>query len=521
MNRIFKKATSIFVLTLMGFQLSAQGATSSSSDLFLYILVGLAVLLFIGMLFNVPSLRQLRSKKTPGYASGKSVTNLSEGFDIRLQGIAENKVEKAATVTRYALQPTNFRGLQPIPKMTVAVGDTVKAGDQLFYDKQMAGIQFVAPVSGEVIEINRGAKRAIVEVVILADKEQQYRSYSSPKSDASREDLVGFMKESGAWSLLRQRPYNVIPNPAETPRDIFVSTFNSAPLAANIDLVIKGNEEAFQAGVDVLAKLTTGKVYLGLDGRGENAPSTAFSEANNAEIHYFTGQHPVGNVGVQIHHIAPVGDDIVWTLGIQEVITLGRLFKDGRFDTSRVVALAGAELENPVHVQTYAGAHIGELLKGNISNDHVRYISGDVLSGEKKSENAYLNWHDNQLSVVAEGDYHEMFGWIAPSEARPTISASFLSKAIGSKKTFKADTNTHGGPRAFVTPTDYEQVMPMDIYLQHLMKAIIINDFERMEGLGLKELVEEDVALCEFACVSKQPLQSILREGLDVMREQS
>lgn len=521
MNRIFKKVSSFFILALMGFQLSAQGATSGSSDLFVYILVGLAVLLFLGMLFNVPGLRQLRSKKTPAYASGKSVTNLSEGFDIRLQGAAENSVEKATSVTRYALQPTNFRGLQPIPKMTVAVGDAVKAGDQLFFDKQMADIQFVAPVSGEVIEINRGAKRAIIEIVILADKEQQYRSYNVPSLDASREDLVGFMKESGAWQLLRQRPYNVIPNPAETPRDIFISTFDSAPLAANADLVVQGNEEAFQAGVDVLAKLTAGKVHLGLDGRGEKAPSAIFSEAKNATANYFTGQHPVGNVGVQIHHTAPVGDDMVWTLGVQEVITLGRLFKDGRFDTSKVVALTGADLKKPVHVQTYAGANIGELLKNNIANDHIRYISGDVLSGEKKSEKGYMNWQDNQLTVVEEGDDHEMFGWIVPSEARPTNSTSFLSSAIGSKKEFKVNTNTHGGPRAFVTPTDYEQVLPMDIYLQHLMKAIIINDFERMEGLGLKELVEEDVAICEFVCVSKQPLQSLLREGLDVMREQS
>ena len=506
----------------MGFQLSAQGATSSSSDLFLYGLVGIATLLFIGTLFNVPSLAQMKAKKTLSYAAGKPVINLTKGYDISLEGETGNEVA-VASVKRYAIQPPNFRGLQPIPKMTVTVGDSVKAGDQLFFDKQMADIQFVAPVSGEVIELNRGAKRAIVEVVILADKDQQYRSYQVPDSNASREELLGFMKESGAWSLLHQRPYNIIPNPADTPRDIFISTFNSAPLAPNMNLIIEGNEAAFQMGIDILAKLTSGKVYLGLDGRGDKAPSAAFTDVKNAETSYFTGKHPVGNVGVQMHHTAPIGEDIVWTLGVQEVIILGRLFKDGRFDTSRIVALTGAELKKPVLVRTYAGANIGELLKENLSNDHVRFISGNVLSGEKKNENGYLNWYDNQVTVVEEGDDYEMFGWIAPSEARPTVSGSFLSTMIGTnaKKKFKVNTNTHGGERAFVTPTDYEQVMPMDIYVQHLMKAIIVNDFERMEGLGLKELVEEDVALCEFACVSKQPLQSILREGLDVMREQS
>lgn len=519
MNSIMKRATSIVAATLVGFQLSAQSSTSASTDLILYALVGISVLMFAGVLFGLPSLKQLMGVKVPSFANGK-VVKLTEGHDILLEGEADKAVVAADKVTRYAVQPPNFLGLQPIPKVTVAIGDSVKAGDQLFFDKQMADIKFVAPVSGEIIEINRGAKRAITEVVILADKTQQYKSFQAPSANASREQLVDFMKDSGAWTLLRQRPYNIIPSTDQTPRDIFVSTFDTAPLAPNSNVVVSGQEAAFQKGIDVLAKLTTGKVYLGLDGR-EEQPAAAFANAQNAECTYFVGKHPAGNVGVQIHHTAPVGgEDMVWTLGVQEVITLGKLFIDGRFDASRVVALAGAELNKPTHVRTYAGANVGELVAGNLNNDHVRLISGDVLSGEKKDSNAYLNWYDDQVTVVAEGDYYDMFGWLVPSEARPTLSGSYLS-ALNKNRKYKADTNSHGEKRAFVATTDYDKVMPMDIYVQHLMKSIIVNDFERMDGLGLKELVEEDVALCEFACVSKQPLQSILREGLETMREQS
>jgi Na+-transporting NADH:ubiquinone oxidoreductase subunit A len=270
----------------------------------------------------------------------------------------------------------------------------------------------------------------------------------------------------------------------------------------------------------VLQRLTEGQVYLGLDARGETAPAPAFTEATGVVKHYFKGKHPAGNVGVQIHHLAPVsGSDKVWTLGVQEVLTLGKLFTEGIFDASRVVALAGAELKTPKYVRTYIGANLGELLKDNFANEHVRIISGDVLSGQAKTADNYLNFYDDQVSVIEEGDFYELFGWLVPIDLRPTISNTFPNFLFPDVK-FRANTNTHGEKRAFVVTNDYEQVMPMDIYPQHIMKAILVNDIERMEGLGIHELVEEDVALCEFVCVSKQPLQQILREGLDLMREQ-
>ncbi|MEO0725215.1 MAG: Na(+)-translocating NADH-quinone reductase subunit A [Bacteroidota bacterium] len=526
-------------------ELSAQNGSASGSNIFIYTLVGIAVILFFGMLINVadnligieakqnnidvdesglqflPGLRHLFRGKTPAYVSGTPVTILEKGHDILLEGAADGAVEDRFGITRVALQPTSFLGLQPIPKLTIAVGDNVKAGDQIFYDKKMSEVAFVAPVSGEVIEVNRGAKRAITEIVILADKEQQYRQFDTPDAHtADRTDLVNFLKESGGWTLLRQRPYNTLPSPEVSPRDIFVSTFDTAPLAPNGNVVVAGQEEAFQRGIDVLSRLTDGQVHLGLDANGDDAPAEAFRNAGNASKRYFRGQHPAGNVGVQIHHTAPVGGaDVVWTLGVQEVVALGNLFLSGQVDGTRIVALVGAELNEPKYVRTYAGANIGELLKDNLKQDNVRLISGDVLSGHQKTQNSYLNFYDDQLTVIEEGNYYEMFGWLVPSSLRPTISNTFPNFLFPDVQ-FEGDTNTHGEKRAFVVTNDYEQVMPMDIYTQQLMKSIIINDIERMEGLGILEVVEEDVALCEFVCVSKQPLQQILREGLETMREQ-
>jgi Na+-transporting NADH:ubiquinone oxidoreductase subunit A len=545
MKSILNKAVLTLGTLFMAFELSAQNEGASGSNIFIYTLVGIAVILFFGMLINVsdnligieakqnnidvedgglaliPGFKHLFGGKVADYTANAPVTILRRGHDILLEGEATGAVKAATGVTRYAVQPPSFRGLQPIPKMTVEVGASVKAGDQIFFDKQMPDVAFVAPVSGEVIELNRGAKRAITEIVILADKQQTYRTFNQPDlKTADRTTIINFMKESGAWSLLRQRPYNTIPNPEVTPRDIFVSTFDSAPLAPDSAVVVAGQEAAFQAGIDVLARLTDGQVHLGLDGRGETAPPAAFTQATNASKRYFKGKHPVGNVGVQIHHTAPVGGgDIAWILGVQEVITLGKLFQEGRFDASRVVALTGAELETPHYVRTYAGANVGELIKGNLKQDNVRYISGDVLSGEQKSPNSYLNFYDDQLTVIKEGDYYEMFGWLLPLSPRPTISNTFPNFLFPQVK-FEGDTNTHGEKRAFVVTNAYEQVMPMDVYPQQIMKSILVNDIERMEGLGILELVEEDVALCEFVCVSKQPLQQILRQGLETMREQ-
>jgi Na+-transporting NADH:ubiquinone oxidoreductase subunit A len=451
----------------------------------------------------------------------KSEIVLRRGYDLNIKGIAEKTLTDSAKATTFAIRPGDFIGLSPIPKLLVEAGQNVKAGDPIFFDKKMPHVMFCAPVSGQIAAINRGDKRAIVEIVLLADKQQQYRTYDLPNlQTVSREELVAFLADSGFWPFIIERPYQVIASTKYAPKNIFISTFDTAPLAPDASFAIKGKEAAFQKGLDVLAKLTTGKVFLGIDARGGQV-SKAFTDAKGVETYRVKGKHPAGNVGVQIHHVAPIGThDHVWTLNAQDVAILGNLFLTGRFEAERLVALTGSEFSRPQYVSTFVGANVSQLVKGNLKNTNARLISGDVLSGKKIAPDGYLAFHDDQLTAIPEGDYYEMFGWLVPQKSRPSVSKTFLSAFMPNKK-FEIDTNTHGEKRAFVVTGQYEQLLPMDILPQHLMKAILVNDFEQMEGLGLCELAEEDVALCEFACTSKQPLQKILRQGLDMMREQN
>ncbi|MEM6965045.1 MAG: Na(+)-translocating NADH-quinone reductase subunit A [Bacteroidota bacterium] len=538
-NRFFL----LFLLLSFAFQATAQSGGGSSY--LLMALVAIAVLIVLGAVIMVadnllkiearesgadksgenysifPTFQELFGSSKPDFVDGK-IHYLKRGHDILLEGEAQQSVSTGEGVTTFAVQPTNFNGISPIPKVVVAVGDEVKAGDPIFFDKKRPDIQYVAPVSGEVVAINRGAKRSISEVVILSDKEIKYKSFDAPNlEDCSREDLVSFLQGSGAWTFIQQRPYNIVANAADTPKGIYVSTFDSAPLAPNLNYVVDGNEAAFQKGLDVLGKFAP--VHLGLNAK-DDKPHTAFTDAMGVSKHWFHGKHPAGNVGVQIHHIDPISSNSkVWTLGVQDVITIGRLFTEGRFDASRTIAVTGAEVSEPHYIRTYLGANVAGLVKDNLKEKEdgksVRYVSGDVLSGKQTAAEGHLGYYDDQLTVLEEGDDYELFGWLIPIAPRPTISGTFPNALYPDLK-FEANTNTHGEKRAFVVTGQYESMLPMDIYPQHLMKAIITNDFERMEGLGIYELSEEDVALCEFACTSKQPLQSILREGLNSMYEQ-
>ncbi|MCF8236811.1 MAG: Na(+)-translocating NADH-quinone reductase subunit A [Saprospiraceae bacterium] len=501
------------------------------------VLIVIVVLVFFLLITVGNSLLQVRAKELgvlhfANYSvlpnqkdiTGKSQTaedviRLRKGYDIKLKGSATSNVE-SIQVNSVAVQPTNVHGIAPIPKLEVAIGDTVKAGDPLFHDKNLERIKFVAPVSGEVVEVRRGAKRAITHVVLLADKKPSYRTLNVPDlQTVDREGLVEFLAQSGAWPLIKQRPYNVLAGLDIIPRDIFISTFDTAPLAPDNNLVVAGQENAFQQGLDVLKKLTPGKVHLGLDAGGSGAHE-AFSKAEGVEKHWFQGPHPAGNVGVQIHHIDPIlPGEKVWTLGVQDVITVGKLFTEKRYDSARIVALCGAEVKNPHYIQTVQGASLKELLKDQLIHDHVRVVSGDVLSGEGKQMDDFLNASDDQISVIKEGDVLELFGWLFPIKARPSISPTFLSSLI-SGTTFAGETNTHGEERAFVVTGNYEKVTPINMYPQHLLKSILAGNFERMEGLGIQEVVEEDLALCEFICPSKVHVQQILRQGMDMMIEQ-
>ncbi len=457
-------------------------------------------------------------KKAPAFVDGP-YTRLIRGHNILLKGEA-TKEKILADGHTFAVQPGNFIGMSPIPKLVVEKGQEVLAGEEIFFDKKRPRIKYVSPVSGEIAEVNRGEKRSIKEVVILADKDQKFREL--PQVDLEtigREELVEFLLESGAWPLLKQRPYDIVANPDDVPENIFVSTFDTAPLAPDLDFIITGQEKPFEKGIELLTKLTQGKVFLGLNANG-SAPNPIFTKCKGAEKQWFSGPHPAGNVGVQIHHIAPVSNGKeAWVLGVQDVITMGKLITDRRFDASRIIAVTGQALSQPRYVETKVGAKISDLLKGESLDGDLRFISGDVLSGKAKQRDGFVNFYDDQVTIIPEGREYELFGWLLPFKMRPSISRTFPGFLFKNTK-YEVNTNTHGEERAFVMSGQYEQVLPMDIYPQHLMKAIVTKDFEKMEGLGIYELNEEDVALCEFVCTSKQPLQHILRSGLELMREQ-
>ena len=444
---------------------------------------------------------------------------LKRGFDINLVGKAELTLAESSQPETFAIKPDDYKGVQR-PKLLVNEGDSVKAGTPIFFDKKNDKVMYSAPVSGEIAEIKRGDKRKILEIRILADKEVQYESFDKYSvSDLNNLDL-GKAKEqllkSGAWVNIIQRPYGIIANPEELPKSIFVSGFDSHPLAPDYGFIFQGQEQYLQAGFDVLKKFTEGQVHFNMKGNAE-IPSV-FSQIKGVQVNKVSGKHPAGNVGVQIHHIDPINKgDVVWTLNPWGVIVIGKLFLEGKYDASKTIALVGSEVAKPQYFKTFAGAAINKFVDGNLNSDHVRYISGNVLTGYKIAKDGYIGYYDHMVTVIPEGDEHEFLGWI-----KPTFSKLSFHRAFGllanTSKAFKVTTNANGEPRAFVQTGAFEKVTPMDIYPTFLLKAILAEDFDEMEALGIYEVIEEDLALCEFIDVSKHDVQDIVREGLDLMQ---
>ena len=443
------------------------------------------------------------------------IIKLKRGFDIKLLGEAQARVLDLEQPALFAMKPPDLHGLSPIPKLEAKEGDEVRAGQPLFFDKTMPDVHFCSPVSGEVIEVRRGPKRAITEIVILSDSKMTYQEFPRPDPiSAPREQIVELLLRAGAWILIRQRPFNILPDPSVKPRDIFVSCFDTSPLAPQVNFLIEGSEDAFHAGLRVLGRLTDGEIHLGV------SPDSAevFKKAEAARVHTFSGPHPAGNVGVQIHHVRPISKgETVWTIKPQDVAVIGRLFGEGILDAKRTVAVTGPEVERTGYFKTRIGASIQPMVDGNLKQDHVRFISGNVLTGMRTAHDGFLGLFDDQITVIEEGDQPEFIGWLMPSYPRPSISRTFLSPLFPDRR-YRVNSNEHGELRAFVMSGEYERVLPMDIFPQHLIKSILYRDYDQMEGLGIYEVVEEDLALCEFVCTSKQPVQKILREGLDSLR---
>ncbi len=444
------------------------------------------------------------------------VIKLKKGLDIRLKGKADTVYGQAASPELYAIKPTDFFGLKP--KMQVKEGDKIEAGSTLFTDKNLTDVRFVSPVSGIVEAIRRGERRAILEVVVRAsEKPAPVEIEKLDTAKASREQVIDKLLQTGAWTYFRQRPYNVIANPTLNHKAIFISTFDTAPLAPDYDHVIRGNEEDFQAGVDVLAKIAP--VYIGTHG---NNSSKAFIGARNATVTAFEGAHPAGCVGVQINHTNPINaGETVLTIQPQEVVAIGKIFAQGKLDFSRVVVLAGPEVRKPLYFRTTLGAQVSTIVAGNAktADEGARLISGNVLTGKQIAADGFLGYYDSQLTAITEGNKSEFFGWITPGCNKFSASRTFFTWLQG-KKEYTLDTNTHGEQRAIVVSGEMEKVFPMDIYPEHLIKAILDRDIDKMIELGIYEVVEEDMALCDFVNTSKLPIQKILRNGLALMMEE-
>jgi len=439
---------------------------------------------------------------------------IKKGLTIKLKGEAEKTIASAPRSRTFVIRPSDFHLI--IPKMVVREGGKIQVGDTIFFSKSNERLKFVSPVSGTLTKIERGAKRVITEIVIEADPQDTFKDFGilSPES-SSAEAIKDRLLESGCWPFIMQRPYAVIANTEQQPRDIFVSAFATAPLANDYDFSLKGKEKELQAAVTALSKLTTGQVHVGI----QKNKDSLFKGLKDITLHQVSGPHPAGNVGTQINKIAPVNkNEIVWTITPQDLVIIGELLLTGRFNPERIIALCGSEVKTPKYYKTRIGAEVSTFLyDSGIKEENVRVISGDVLTGTKISPKGHLGYYSNAVTVIPEGDDYEFFGWNKPVFNKISTTRALTFSWLTPNKEYDLDTNTNGEHRAFVVTGNYEEVFPLDMYPLQMLKACMVEDLDQMEAMGMYEVAPEDFALTEFVCVSKQPHQQIIRNGLDLM----
>ena len=440
---------------------------------------------------------------------------LKKGLNLPIKGEAAQITKRVIVPDVVAIKPTDFRGL--VPKLLVREGDKVLAGTPVLADKMSQNILFTSPVSGVVETVVRGEKRKLLEVRIKADAQQEYVDFGAKKvANLSAEQIKEAILAAGLWPAIIQRPYGIIANPEVKPKAIFVSAFNTAPLAANMEYVLESEYSNIQTAIDALNKLTDGGVHMSFN--STNYSSTAFHRLENTIEHIVSGKHPAGNVGIQIHHFNPIKKgETVWTVSMLMLAAIGKLFNTGKYDVSRKVAVTGPMAIEPSYVDAYPGTAIAQFQDFFDPSLNLRYVSGDVLTGTNVGKDGYLGFYDNQITILEEGDKYEMFGWAKP--IRPSLfssSRTFFSW-LTPKKKYNMDTNLHGGPRAFVLNDVYSNVLPMDIYPVYLLKACLANDIDKMEKYGIYEVIEEDLALCEYVCPSKIDIQQIISDGISLM----
>ena len=439
---------------------------------------------------------------------------IKKGLQIPLLGKSEETFRGSLTSEFVHVWPEDYQGITP--RLNVKVDDTVKAGQALFHSKMYPEMMFASPVSGTVVAVNRGAKRRILDIVVKADKEIEYVDFGKKDvAKLSADEIKSSLLESGVWGFIKQRPYDIVANPTNTPRDIFVTGFDSAPIAASYDFIIDGQEKYLQTGLDALAKLTSGKVYLAISPATKNK---GLRDAKNVVVTEFDGPHPAGNAGVHINHLAPVNKgETVWTLSALDVLFIGRLFNKGVVDLTRKIALTGSEVKQTGYYSMLIGTELTKLFAGNVAEGSLRYISGNVLTGTKIEANGALRATHSQVTVIPEGDdVHEFVGWASLSPNRYSSGNTYLQL----KKGYRMDARVLGGPRAIIVSNEYEKVFPMDVMPEQLIKSTIAFNIDKMEQLGIYEVAPEDFALCEFVDTSKLEIQKIIRIGLDQLRKE-
>ena len=440
---------------------------------------------------------------------------LKKGLDLPINGAATQNTKKVIVPDVVAVKPTDFRSL--VPKLLVREGDKVLAGTPVLADKMSQNILFASPVSGTVTEVVRGEKRKLLEVRIKADAEQEYVDYGVKKvADMTAEQIKEALLAAGLWPALTQRPYGIIANPEVKPKAIFVSAFSTAPLAASPEYALRDDIEHIQTAINALGKLTDGGVHFSLN--SANYSGTPFHRIENVIPHTFTGKHPAGNVGVQIHHISPIRKgETVWTVSLLMLAAIGKLFNTGKYDVRRKIAVTGPKAINPAYVEGYPGIAIKDVAEFYNASENLRFVSGDVLTGTNVGANGYLGFFDNQITILEEGDKYELLGWAKPVRCKLfSASRTYFSWLTPNKK-YDIDTNLHGGPRAFVVNDVYGKVLPMNLFPVHLLKACLANDIDGMEKFGIYEVLEEDLALCEYVDPSKIYIQQIITDGIALM----
>ena len=437
---------------------------------------------------------------------------VKKGLDLKLVGKPSHEIEQAKFSEDFSVYPTDFHGI--FPKLVIKENDSVKAGDILFYDKNSEKVKFVSPVSGKIKEILRGDRRKVLEIKIKAEKDISYKKIKKLKSENPSE-IIDYLLENGLWTYIKQRPYDIIADPESNPKEIFISGFDSSPLSANYDFITKDQKENIVEAINLFSRLTKGSINISL--RKES--NSFLRELNGVIIHNVSGPHPAGNLSTIINRVSPINKgDIVWTLNLPDLAIIGNTILNGKFSPERVVALVGSSFLEPKYIKLLSGSNISNLM--SLNNDNTRIISGNVLTGTKIDPKGHLRHYSNEITAIPEGNDYDLFGWAKPMFEKFSISRALTFSWLFPNKKYDLNTNTNGEHRAFVVTGSFEEVFPLDIYPMQILKACMYKDLDEMEALGMYEVSPEDFALTEFICVSKQPHQNIIREGLDLMKKE-